>query len=89
MATKTVELREPFWGAGKKYRWGRDNLDLVGFGVRLDYLFGEGIIVIKTRWGNYRVDKELAKVACKGYRAYYVTKGVILAVIPRHICEKI
>lgn len=85
--THTVNLKNPYFGAGKNYGWDKDIDDLCGFGVNVDLLVGNGEVIIKTKYGDYRIGKVFAKSICDKYNSYYYTKGVTIAVIPRKLCD--
>jgi len=82
-----IVLKEPFWGAGTKYKWKEDLGDLCGFGVNVVALAGDGYIVIETGYGKFLIKKEKAKAVCDKYNAYFMARGTKLAVIPRAVCE--
>ena len=85
--TDTIALKSPYFSAGGRFGW--DNKDLVGFGINRKYFVGQGTIIIKTKWGDYKIDKVYATALVKKYNAVYIAKGVTLGVIPRFACDEI
>ena len=84
-----IELKSPFWSAGMTYDWDIDLKDSVGFGVALYALNGEGDVIIMTKYGNFKIDKNEAKKICSKYKSFFKAKNTMLAVIPRVACIKI
>lgn len=93
METTKVRLKEPYWGAGKRFIWDHAYDDKCGFGIDNKLLEGDGDLVIhlgpKDKWGVYTIPKSKARGECDFWDSFMTIKSTKLAVIPRHCCERI
>ena len=86
MTTKTLELKEPFWSAGKQYGWSTEYSDLVGFGINIQLLRDADEIAINTKYGKFSITTNKAREIYKKYSTHDKKKGVDLCVVPRQAC---
>jgi hypothetical protein len=89
-----INLQEPWWGAGKSYKWyPKITGDMCGFGVDERLVTGDGdlkVVVGKSgKWGVYSIKEAAARDFCLFWDSYRIIKGTKLLVIPKGICEKI
>lgn len=82
-----LELKEPFWGAGKVYDW--EYPDIVGFGINRNILKENEQIIISTRGNEYLLERKDAREFYKKKPIMENHRGIELIIIPRAICKNI
>jgi hypothetical protein len=77
-----VEIREPFYSAGKKFGWPGAS---AGIGVMARLCRGEGILRVRVLSASdtvYWIEKWRAREIVRRYRSFHMAKSTKLAVIP-------
>lgn len=87
-----IKLREPYWGAWKKYGWEQG---VEGFGVDGGKIIqaaeqNKMIRVVTEKYGTYEISPEDATNAVKKYNSVYkARRNKKIGVIPRNLFTKI
>lgn len=87
-----INLKAPYWGAWKKYKWTKG---VEGLGLKEETLKKalreDSTIVFKiARYGTYKIRPVKASLAVNTFKSYYTARdNTRLAVIPRSACTKV
>lgn len=86
-----INLREPYWGAWKKYGWEEG---IEGFGVRESLInvarMSKKKLLISFKYGDYEITPTLAEKVVKKYKSIFIARdNTKLVVIPRNRCKKV
>lgn len=76
-----VHLREPFYSAGKKFKW---PYKAPGLGINLQFLDGAGTLSVRVGDSQkvYTIDKEDARDLIYQYKSFFIAKNIKLGVVP-------
>jgi len=80
MKTTTIEIREPFWGAGSVFGW--EDYSRAGVGIEMSILRDHDWIKVCTRDKEYEVECAVALKFIKERKSTQTKKGTKLGVIP-------
>ena len=87
MKDKLLHIKEPFFSAGKKYKWPGNS---IGIGINIYFLHGEGNV--RTTIGDnetvWVLEKKKAREWVIKYNSYFQAKTVRLGVIPWYLFSK-
>ncbi len=80
---KTINIREPFYSAGKKYGWEGAT---IGLGIKLEKLNGEGelLVTVGDKKDVWKIDKKTAREFVDKYKSTFNPPrgfGTVLGVI--------
>jgi hypothetical protein len=84
---RELKLEEPWWGAGTNLKWGL--VDRCGFGISKTLYNSGNVFIIKTNYGDFRIDKATIEEFAKTHNVSDTRKGTPLVIIPRELCQKI
>lgn len=88
MKEKIIYIREPFYSAGKIFKWSGSS---IGVGINFNLIKGDGLIRLKigdnkTVWN---IEKERVRQFCIENKSFYTVRGgVRLCVIPWSILNR-
>jgi len=76
-----VNIKEPYYTAGKRYGWSGNS---AGLGIALHLLEGEGLlsVTVEDKPTVYQIEKWIARKLIHQYQAYHQARGTTLGVIP-------
>ena len=75
-----INIKEPYYTAGKKYRWSGKP---IGLGIDLKLLDGGGILEVTVGASPkvWQIDKKMARDFVRERDSYYQARGTMLGVI--------
>lgn len=83
-----INIKEPFYTAGKKFGWQGKS---IGLGINLRLLDGDGDLELTVGDSKdiWTINKNKARELVNRYQSYYQARGTRLGVLPWYEFEKV